>query len=40
VSQTSVQSAGGWASGVMVSRYVRAVSGELAMTEFARRWAS
>jgi integrase/recombinase XerD len=40
VSQTSVQAAAGWASGAMVSRYTRALAGELAMEEFGRRWAS
>lgn len=34
VSQTSVQSAGGWASGAMVSRYTSALAGELAIDEF------
>jgi integrase len=38
VSQTSVQAAAGWASGAMVSRYTRALSGELALEEFGRRW--
>ena len=37
VSQTSVQAAGGWASGAMVTRYTAAVSGELAISEFKRR---
>lgn len=37
VSQTSVQAAGGWASGAMVTRYTSAVSGELAISEFRRR---
>jgi len=37
VSQTSVQNAAGWASGAMVSRYTRALSGELAISEFKRR---
>ena len=37
VSQTSVQAAGGWASGAMVTRYTAAVSGELAISEFRRR---
>ena len=37
VSQTSVQAAGGWASGAMVTRYTAAVSGELAISEFRHR---
>jgi integrase/recombinase XerD len=40
VSQTSVQAAAGWSSGAMVSRYTRALAGELAIEEFNRRWAS
>ncbi len=37
VSQTSVQAAGGWASGAMVTRYTSAVSAELAIEEFRNR---
>jgi len=37
VSQTSVQTAGGWASGAMVTRYTAAVSGQLAISEFRHR---
>lgn len=40
VSQTSVQAAAGWANGTMVTRYTRALAGDLAMTEFERRWSS
>jgi integrase/recombinase XerD len=40
VSQTSVQAAAGWASGAMVTRYTRALAGELAMQEFSRRWSA
>jgi len=36
VSQTSVQAAAGWSNGAMVGRYTSAVSGELALEEFAR----
>jgi len=39
VSETSVRAVAGWASGAMVSRYTRALSSELARTEFAQRWA-
>ena len=39
LSQTSVQAAAGWSSGAMVSRYTRALAGDLAMEEFSRRWA-
>ncbi len=38
VSETSVRAAAGWASGAMVSRYTRALSGELAIEEFKRSW--
>jgi len=37
VSQTSVQAAGGWSSGAMVTRYTSAVSAELAIEEFRNR---
>ena len=30
--------AAGWSSGAMVARYARALSGELAVEEFARIW--
>jgi integrase len=40
VSQTSVEAAAGWASGAMVSRYTRALAGELAIEEFSRRWTA
>ncbi len=38
VSETSVRAAAGWSSGAMVSRYTRALSGELAVDEFQRIW--
>jgi integrase len=38
VSETSVRAAAGWSSGAMVARYTRALSGELAITEFQRSW--
>jgi integrase/recombinase XerD len=38
VSETSVRAAAGWSSGAMVTRYTRALSGELAVEEFARIW--
>ena len=38
VSETSVRAAAGWSSGAMVSRYTRALSGELAIDEFLRSW--
>ena len=38
VSETSVRAAAGWASGAMVARYTRALSGELAVDEFQRSW--
>lgn len=38
VSETSVRAAAGWASGAMVARYTRALSGELAIEEFQRSW--
>jgi len=37
VSQTSVQTAAGWGSGAMVSRYVLGLSNSLAIDEFLRR---
>jgi len=40
VSETSVRAAAGWSSGAMVSRYTRALSGELAITEFQRSWGN
>ncbi len=39
VSETSVRAAAGWSSGAMVSRYTRALSGELAVEEFQRSWS-
>lgn len=39
VSETSVRAAAGWSSGAMVVRYTRALSGELAITEFQRSWS-
>jgi integrase len=39
VSETSVRAAAGWSSGAMVARYTRALSGELAVEEFQRRWS-
>ena len=39
VSETSVRAAAGWSSGAMVSRYTRALSGELAIHEFQRSWS-
>lgn len=39
VSETSVRAAAGWASGQMVARYTRALSGELAICEFQRSWS-
>ena len=38
VSEASVRAAAGWASGAMVARYTRALSGELAVEEFQRSW--
>lgn len=38
VSESSVRAAGGWSSGAMVTRYTRALSGELAVEEFQRIW--
>ena len=38
VSETSVRAAAGWSSGAMVARYTRALSGELAISEFQRSW--
>lgn len=38
VSEASVKSAAGWASGAMVSRYTAALSAELALSEFHRSW--
>ena len=38
VSETSVRAAAGWSSGAMVVRYTRALSGELAVSEFQRSW--
>ncbi len=38
VSETSVRAAAGWSSGAMVTRYTRALSGELAVEEFQRSW--
>ena len=38
VSEASVCSAAGWSSGAMVVRYTRALSGELAVSEFHEAW--
>ena len=38
VSETSVRAAAGWSSGAMVARYTSALSSELAIDEFHRRW--
>lgn len=38
VSEASVRAAAGWVSGAMVARYTSALSGELAVAEFARTW--
>jgi integrase len=38
VSEASVRAAAGWSSGEMVSRYTRALAGELAINEFGRAW--
>ena len=38
VSEASVRSAAGWSSGAMVARYTRALSGELAVSEFHQAW--
>jgi len=38
VSEASVKAVAGWSSGAMVSRYTRALSGELALEEFSRSW--
>jgi integrase len=38
VSEASVRSAAGWSSGAMVVRYTRALSGELAVSEFHEAW--
>ena len=40
VSEASVKAAAGWSSGAMVSRYTRALSGELALEEFSRSWGT
>jgi integrase len=40
VSEASVRAAAGWVSGAMVARYTSALSGELAVAEFARTWQS
>ncbi len=40
VSEASVRAAAGWSSGAMVARYTRALSGELAIDEFQRVWAT
>ena len=40
VSETSVKAAAGWSSGAMVSRYTKMLSGELALEEFSRCWAT
>ena len=40
VSEASVRAAAGWSSGAMVARYTRALSGELAVDEFQRVWAT
>ncbi len=40
VSETSLRAAAGWSSGAMVARYTRALSGELAVDEFQRVWAT
>jgi hypothetical protein len=36
--QKVAKAAAGWSSGAMVARYTRALSGELAITEFQRSW--
>jgi integrase len=38
VSEASVKAAAGWSSGAMVSRYTMALTGELAVEEFHKRW--
>jgi integrase len=38
ISETSVRSVAGWSSGAMVARYTKALSGELAISEFGRLW--
>ena len=38
VSEVSVRSAAGWSSGAMVARYTRALSAELAVSEFQEAW--
>lgn len=38
VSESSVRAVAGWSSGAMVARYTRALSGELAISEFQRAW--
>ncbi len=40
VSEASVRSAAGWSSGAMVARYTRALSGELAVSEFHEAWGN
>ena len=40
VSEASVRSAAGWSSGSMVARYTRALSGELAVSEFHEAWGN
>jgi integrase len=37
ISEASVRTAAGWGSGAMISRYTRALAGELALYEFAHR---
>jgi hypothetical protein len=33
-----VRATAGWSNGAMVARYIRALSGELAVEEFQRNW--
>jgi integrase len=40
VSETSVKASAGWTSGEMVSRYTNALSGQIAVDEFARTWTN
>ena len=38
VSEASLRAVAGWSGGAMVARYTRALSGELAISEFRRTW--
>jgi hypothetical protein len=40
VPQTAIQTAAGWRSGAMVTRYARTLDDEVAADAFARRWSA